>query len=244
MAGSEAEIQLADLIELDEAASPLGNAQRARQQAEFHAREVRELDEMIAVAPAADRAGDPRQAERMRHRELELLCREIAAAFDWLAEKLRPSRDLDLGLEHVRAGYEMAPEIVLLRRIAETQYPLLTAITLVRQNGVGLLTETRLSLKHAARGRALSDELSFAEAEQLFAGWLNEAAEIGSHGSVHLLAVCQAIEWLAHLAAERARPDHARALEDDLEATIYLARGTLDATGFVYAGPEDPAPGY
>ena len=42
----------------------------------------------------------------------------------------------------------------------------------------------------------------------------------------------------------RREPGHDRPLEDDLEATIYLARGTLEATGFAYRGPEEPAPGY
>jgi hypothetical protein len=235
-------IRLDEIVELDEAATPEINGERARQQAEFHAREVRELAELIAVAPAADRAQDPRRAERQRHRELELLCRELVDAFAWLAAKGRPSRDLDLAMAQLRETYETAPEIALLRDIAETQYPLLTRITLIRGNAVGLLDETRLSLKHAARGRPLADALSLEAADALLAGWLATAIDITP--AVPLPPVHQALEWLAHLAAARAMPDHERALEDDLEATIYLARGTLEATGFTYRGPEGPAPNY
>ncbi len=241
-------IRLADLIDLDESAPPASNAERARQQAAFHAREAVELGDLIAADRAAsrldERARDPRQAERSHHRTLELICREIAEAFDWLGAQGLPSGDLERGLEHVRAGYDCAPEIALLRRIAGTEYPLLTAITLVRPSGVGLLTETRLSLKHAARGRALADALSTEDAEALFAGWLDEAIGLGERLAVNLLAVHQAIEWLVHLAAARARPGHGRLLEDDLEAALYLARGTLGETGFTFAGPVDPPPGY
>jgi len=236
------EIRLDEIVELDEAAAPGINGERARQQAEFHAREVRELADLISAAPGADRAQDPRQAERQRHRELELLCRELVHAFTWLAGKSRPSRDLDLAMAHLREGYEGAPEILLLRAIAETQYPLLTQITLSRSNGVGLLDETRLTLKHAARGRPLADVLSVEAADALLAGWFAQAS--GSAVAVPLLPVHQALEWLTHLAAARALPDHERALEDDLEATIYLARGTLEAAGFPYRGPEEPAPRY
>jgi hypothetical protein len=232
------EIRLEDIIELDEAAPPESNGERARQQAEFHAREVRELGELIAAAPAPDRAHDPRQAERQQHRELELLCRELATAFAWLAAKDRPSRDLDLALTHLREGYETAPEIGLLRTIAETYYPLLTRITESRGNAVGLLDETRLSLKHAARGRPLADSLGIEEAEALLDGWLATAAAITAE--VPLLPVHQALEWLGHVRTARAAPDHGRPLEDDLEATIYLARGTLEAAGFAYQGPEEP----
>ena len=236
------EIRLDEIVELDEAAAPEINGERARQQAEFHAREVRELGELIAADPAANRAQDPRRAERQRHHELELVCRELVLAFAWLATKQRPSSDLDLAMAHLREGYETAPEIALLREIAETQYPLLTRITFSRSNAVGLLDETRLSLKHAARGRPLADSLSVEEAEALLARWL--AAAAGVTAGVPLLPVHQALEWFAHLAAARAAPDHGRPLEDDLEATIYLARGTLEATGFTYRGPEEPAPGY
>jgi len=201
---------------------------------------VRELGELIAAAPAADRAHDPRQAERQHHHELELLCRELAAAFAWLGQKDRPSRDLDLAMAHLREGYETAPEMALLRTIAETHYPLLTQITTSRGNGVGLLDETRLSLKHAARGRPLADDLSLADAAALLDGWLAAAGAIRS--TVPLLPVHQALEWLLHQKAARALPDHGRPLEDDLEATIYLARGTLEATGFAFQGPEEPAP--
>jgi hypothetical protein len=236
------EIRLDEIVELDEAATPEINGERARQQAEFHAREVRELAELIAAAPSPDRIQDPRRAERQRHRELELLCRELVLAFAWLAAKDRPSRDLDLAMAHLRESYEAAPEIILLRGIAETHYPLLTRITLSRGNGVGLLDETRLSLKHAARGRPLADTLSVEAAEALLAGWLAAAADMVL--AAPLPAVHQAFEWLVHLAAGRAPPDHGRVLEDDLEATIYLARGTLEATGFAYRGPEEPAPNY
>jgi hypothetical protein len=233
------EIRLDEIVELDEAAAPEINGERARQQAEFHAREVRELDDVIAALPAAERAQTPHKAERQRHRELELLCRELVDAFAWLGTKGRPSRDLDLAMAQLREGYEAAPEILLLREIAETQYPLLTQITLSRSNGVGLLDETRLSLKHAARGRPLADALSVAEADALLAGWFTKAS--GEPVAMPLLPVHQAFEWLTHLAAVRSMRDHDRALEDDLEATIYLARGTLEATGFPYRGPEAPA---
>ena len=236
------EIRLDEIVELDETAAPEINGERARQQAEFHAREVRELDDLIAAAPGSNGAQDQRQAERQHHRELELLCRELVDAFAWLAAKGRPSRDLDLAMAHLREGYDGAPEILLLRDIAETQYPLLTRITLSRSNGVGLLDETRLSLKHAARGRPLADVLSVEEADALLAGWFTKAACVAA--VVPLLPVHQALEWLTHLAAVRAMPGHDRALEDDLEATIYLARGTLEAAGFAYRGPEEPAPTY
>jgi hypothetical protein len=236
------ETRLDDIVELDEAAAPESNGERARQQAEFHAREVRELDDLIAAVPGSGRAREPHQTERQRHRELELLCRELVHAFDWLATKGRPSRDLDLAMAHLREGYEAAREILLLREIAETQYPLLTQITLSRSNGVGLLDETRLSLKHAARGRPLADVLSVEEAEALLASWFARASDVAI--DVPLLPVHQAFEWLTHLATVRTRPDHDRAFEDDLEATIYLARGTLDATGFPYRRPEEPAPAY
>jgi hypothetical protein len=236
------EIRLENVVELDEAATPEINGERTRQQAEFHAREVRELGELIAAAPAPDRAQDPRQAERQHHRELELLCRELTAAFDWLARKDRPSRDLDLAMAQLREGYETTPEVALLRRIAETHYPLLTQITLTRDNGVGLLDETRLSLKHAARGRPLADAMSVEDAAILLDGWLATAKAIAP--AVPLLPVHQALEWLVHQATARAAPDHGRPIEDDLEATIYLARGTLEAAGFAYRGPEEPAPGY
>jgi hypothetical protein len=235
-------IRLDEIVELDEAAAPEINGERARQQAEFHGREVRELAELIAAAPGADRAQDPHQAERQHHRQLELLCRELVHAFAWLAAKGRPSRDLDLAMAHLREGYEVAAEILLLREIAETQYPLLTQITLTRRNGVGLLDETRLSLKHAARGRPLADLLSVEAADALLAGWFTTAS--GVTVAVPLLPVHQAFEWLAHLAAARTMPDHDRALEDDLEATIYLARGTLETAGFSFRGPEEPAPAY
>ena len=236
------EIRLDEIVELDEAAAPEINGERARQQAEFHAREVRELDDLIAAVPGSDRAQDPYQTERQRHRELELLCRELAHAFAWLAAKGRPSRDLDLAMAQLREGYGVAPEILLLREIAETQYPLLTRITLSRSNGVGLLDETRLSLKHAARGRPLADVLSVEEAAALLAGWFTKASGVAI--TVPLLPVHEALEWLAHLGTVRAMPDHDRVLEDDLEATIYLARGTLEAAGFPYRGPEEPAPTY
>ena len=159
-----------------------------------------------------------------------------------LAAKGRPSRDLDLAMAQLREGYAAAPEILLLREIAETQYPLLTQITLSRSNGVGLLDETRLSLKHAARGRPLADVLSIEEADALLSGWFRKASALAI--TVPLLPVHEALEWLTHLATVRAMPDHDRALEDDLEATIYLARGTLEAAGFPYRGPEEPAPIY
>ncbi|GGF10255.1 hypothetical protein GCM10011611_14780 [Aliidongia dinghuensis] len=234
------DIRLEEIVELDAAAAPEINSERARQQAEFHAREVRELGELIAAAPAVDHIHDPRQAERQRHHELELLCRELAAAFDWLAAKDRSSRDLDLAMAHLREGYDTAPETVLLRTIAETHYPLLTRITLTRGNGVGLLDETRLSLKHAARGRPLADALSLEQAAALLDGWLAEAGAITP--TVPLLPIHQALEWLVHQAKARAVPDRSRPLEDDLEATIYLARGTLEASGLAYRGPEEPAP--
>ncbi len=210
MAGDdEAEIRLDDFIDLD-GGGGAGQQRRARrQQAAFHTREVRELGEAIAADAMAqrgsDRPRDPRQAERTRHRALELLCLEIAEAFDWLGLKQRPSSDLDLGLEQVRARYETATEIALLRRIAETEYPLLTSITLVRQNGVGLLTETRLSLKHAARGRALADALDAEGAETLLAGWLGEAAAIGAEGIVHMLPVAPGRRMADSISRENAR---------------------------------------
>src|SRR5271168_3445948 len=215
------EIRLDEIVELDEAATPEINGERARQQAEFHAREVRELDDLIAAVAGSDHAQEPHQTERQHHRELELLCRELVHAFAWLAAKGRPSRDLDLAMAHLREGYGVAGEILLLREIAETQYPLLTQITLSRSNGVGLLDETRLSLKHAARGRPLADILSVEEADALLAGWFTTAAGVAI--AMPLLPVHQALEWLTHLAAARALPGHDRALEDDLEATIYLA---------------------
>jgi hypothetical protein len=236
------EIRLDEIVELDEAAAPEINGERARQQAQFHAREVRELDDLIAAVLGSDRAQDPHRAERQHHRELELSCHELVHAFAWLAAKGRPSRDLDLAMAHLREGYEVAREILLLREIAETQYPLLTQITLSRSNGVGLLDETRLGLKHAARGRPLADVLSVEEADDLLTGWFSKAS--GMAIAVPLLPVHQALEWLTHLAAARAMLDHDRALEDDLEATIYLARGTLEAAGFPYRGPEEPAPTY
>jgi hypothetical protein len=166
----------------------------------------------------------------------------LVLAFGWLATKGRPSTDLDLAMAHLREGYETAPEIALLREIAETPYPLLTRITFSRSNAVGLLDETRLSLKHAARGRPLADSMSVEEAEALLARWLAAASDMAV--TVPLLSVHQALEWFAHLATARAAPGHDRALEDDLEATIYLARGTLEAAGFAYRGPEEPAPAY
>jgi hypothetical protein len=236
-------LRLEDIVELDEDASPETNAERARQQAEFHAREVRELGELIAADPALatakERALDPRQAERRRHRELEMICREVTAALDWLVEKRRPSRDLDRAMEYIQQGYNEADEIRLLRRIAETTYPLLTTMMVSRQNGVGLLSETKLSLKHAARGQALSDTLTSQEAAQLLAGWLNRAIEIGIRPQVYIVGVRQAIEWFVHLAGQRTDPAHARSLEDDLEAVIYLSRGTLDEAGLPYKGPEE-----
>jgi hypothetical protein len=235
-------IRLDEIVELDEVSAPEINAERARQQAEFHAREERELADLIAAAPGSDRSRDPRQAERRHHHELELPCRELVLAFIWLAAEGRPSGDLDLALAHLRQGYEVAWEILLLREIAETRYPLLTRITLSRSNGVGLLDETRLSLKHAARGRPLADLLSLEEADSLLTGWFAKAS--GPAVAVPLLPVHQALEWLGHLAAARAMPDHQRALEDDLEATIYLARGALEEAGFSYRGPEKPAPTY
>ena len=248
MAGDESEeIRLEDLLDLDEHAPPASNAERAWQQAEFHAREVRELDELIAAdkqrRSTGDQGRDPRQAERTQHRMIELLCREIGTAFDWLDQRGRPSTDLDLGLEHVRGDYDAAPEIDLLREIAESEYPLLTAITLMRENGVGLLPETQLSLKHAARGRPLADALTIEGADTLLAGWLARALEIGPDGPVYVPSVRQAIEWLSYLSAERSRPGTTRPLEDDLEATIYLARATLDEAGFGYVGPDSPALG-
>src|ERR1700733_7916113 len=197
------EIRLDEIVELDEAAAPEINGERARQQAEFHAREVRELAAVIAAVPGSDRGQDPHQAERQHHRELELLCRELVDAFTWLAAKGRPSRDLDLAMAHLREGYEVAPEILLLREIAETQNPLLTQITLSRSNGVGLLDETRLSLKHAARGRPLADALSVEEADALLAGWVAKAPGVAT--VVPLLPVHQALEWLTHLAPPPAR---------------------------------------
>jgi hypothetical protein len=225
------DIRLEDLLDLDGHAPPASNAERARQQAEFHAREVRELDELIAADGPRERG-----EERAQHRTLELLCREIAAAFDWLVQRDRPSTDLDLGLAHVRAGYASSPEIGLLRAIAETDYPLLETLTRVRLNGVGLLPETQLSLKHAARGRPLADTMTVEAADALLAGWLDRAVAIGPEGAVYVPSVRQAIDWLAYLAAGRAT----RGLEDDLEATIYLARATLDEAGFDYTGPEAP----
>jgi len=222
------EIGLDEIVELDETAPPEINGERARQQAEFHGREVRELD-----------PGD--KAERHKHRELEMLCRELALAFAWLTAKGRPSTDLDLAMAHLRETYEASAELALLREIAETQYPLLTRITFSRSNAVGLLDETRLSLKHAARGRPLADTMEPDEADKMLARWLAAAP---AAPDVPLLPVHEALEWLRHLAAARGEPDHGRPLEDDLEATIYLARGTLDAAGFAYQGPEEPAPGY
>lgn len=230
------EIRLDEIVELDETAPPEINGERARQQAEFHAREVRELAALVADDPT-------RRAERQKHRELELLCRELVMAFTWLTAKNRPSRDLDLAMAHLRQTYEASPEVALLRRIAETQYPLLTRITFSRSNAVGLLDETRLSLKHAARGRPLADTMSVEDADALLAGWLATATATDA-GDVPLPAVHQALEWFVHLGAARGTPDHGRPLEDDLEATIYLARGTLEAAGFAYRGPEEPAPGY
>jgi hypothetical protein len=228
------EIRLDEIVELDEAASPAINGERARQQAEFHGREVRELAALVAADPG-------RKAERHKHRELEMLCRELAQAFAWLTAKDRPSTDLDLAMAYLRETYEASPELALLRRIAETQYPLLTRIAFSRSNAVGLLDETRLSLKHAARGRPLADTMAVAEAADMLARWLNAAPE---EPTVPLLPVHEALEWFRHLAVARAEPDHDRPLEDDLEATIYLARGTLEAAGFKYQGPEEPAPGY
>ena len=228
------EIRLDEIVELDETAPPEINGERARQQAEFHGREVRELAALVAADPGC-------KAEQHKHRELEMLCRELALAFAWLAAKDRPSTDLDLAMAHLRETYEAAPELALLREIAETQYPLLTRITFSRSNAVGLLDETRLSLKHAARGRPLADTMDIAEADALLARWLAAAPEAPA---VPLLPVHEALEWFRHLAAARGEPDHGRPLEDDLEATIYLARGTLEAAGFAYQGPEEPAPGY
>ncbi|MDB5363510.1 MAG: hypothetical protein JWO51_4807 [Rhodospirillales bacterium] len=228
------EISLDEIVELDETAPPGINGERARQQAEFHGREVRELAPLITADPS-------RRAEQLKHRELELLCRELALAFAWLTEKDRPSTDLDLAMAHLRETYEASPELALLREIAETQYPLLTRITFSRSNAVGLLDETRLSLKHAARGRPLADTMEPAEADQMLIRWLESAT---ATPGVPLLPVHEALEWFRHLAAARGTPDHGRPLEDDLEATIYLARGTLEAAGFAYRGPEEPAPGY
>ena len=222
------EIRLDEIVELDETAPPEINGERARQQAEFHGREVREL-------------GPGDKAERHKHRELEMLCRELALAFAWLTAKDRPSTDLDLAMAHLRETYEASAELALLREIAETQYPLLTRITFSRSNAVGLLDETRLRLKHAARGRPLADTMAVADADALLARWLAAAP---AAPAVPLLPVHEALGWFRHLAAARAEPDHGRPLEDDLEATIYLARGTLDAAGFAYQGPEEPAPGY
>jgi hypothetical protein len=240
-AGDEDGIRIDEIVELDEAAAPAINRERARQQVEFHAREVRELAALIAADPPApgSREPDPRRVEQQRHRVLECLCREIALAFDWLVAKDRPSRDLDLALATLREGYETAPEVALLRAIAETTYPLLTQLAASRANGVGLLAETQLGLKHAARGRPLADTLSLAEAEALLEGWLAAAANAPAP-LVPLMPVRQALEWLAHLAMSRRVAGHGRPLEDDLEATIYLARGTLDEAGFAYAGPEEP----
>ena len=165
------------------------------------------------------------------------------ASFDWLQQRDRPSTDLDLGLEHIQAGYDASPEIGLLWEIAGTEYPLLTGITLVRQNGVALLPETQLSLKHAARGRPLADAMTIEGADVLLAGWLARAIEIGPDGTVYVPSVRQAIDWLAYLAVERSKPGTTRGLEDDLEATIYLARVALDEAGFDYARPESPALG-
>jgi len=228
------EISLDEIVELDETALPAINGERARQQAEFHGREVRELAALVAADPS-------RKAERHKHRELEMLCRELALAFAWLTAKDRPSTDLDLAMAHLRETYEASPELALLRRIAETHYPLLTRITFSRSNAVGLLDETRLSLKHAARGRPLADTMDVAEADAMLARWLNAATETPA---VPLLPVHEALEWFRHLAVARAEPEHDRPLEDDLEATIYLARSTLEAAGFNYQGPEEPAPGY
>jgi hypothetical protein len=50
--------------------------------------------------------------------------------------------------------------------------------------------------------------------------------------------------WNGSATSPSPAPGHDRPLEDDLEATIYLARGTLEAAGFEYRGPEEPAPGY
>jgi hypothetical protein len=225
------EIRLDDIVELDEAAAPESNGERARQQAEFHAREVRELTDLIKADPT-------RRAEREQHRQLELLCRELVLAFDWLGARQRPSTDLDLAMAHLRETYEQAPELDLLREIAETQYPLLTRIAFSRSNMIGLLDETKLSLKHAARGRPLADDLSVEAADALLAGWLVKAA--ATPAGVPLLPVHQALEWFTHLAAARTVPDHGRALEEDLEATIYLARGTLEAAGFAYREQEQP----
>ena len=221
-------ISLDEIVELDDTAPPEINGERARQQAEFHGREVRELD-----------PGD--KAERHKHRELEMLCRELAQAFAWLTTKDRPSTDLDLAMAHLRETYEASAELALLREIAETHYPLLTRITFSRSNAVGLLDETRLSLKHAARGRPLADTMEVAEADAMLARWLAAAP---ASPEVPLLPVHEALEWFRHLGVARAEPAHGRPLEDDLEATIYLARGTLEAAGFAYQGPEEPAPGY
>lgn len=237
-------LSLGDLIELDEDASPETNRDRARHQAAFHEREARELGELLAADPSvatpAARARDPRQAERLRHLELAMICREVVAAFDRLAAGGRPSRELGEAMEQLRAGYADSPEVGLLRAVAETWYPLLTTLTETRGNEVGLLAETKLSWKHAARGQALADSLDRDQAEALLAGWLAQAQALGAR-TVPILALDQALDWFLHLAAERARPDHGRSLEDDLEAMIYLARATLDETGFAYAGPDEPA---
>ena len=140
-------LQLGDIVELNEDASPATNSERARQQAEFHAREAREIAGIIAADPSlstyTDRANDPRQAERLRHAELETICREITAAFDWLVEKKRPSVDLDRAVQEVRESYDAAEETQLLREIAETYYPLLTTVVESRLYAVSVY-ETEL----------------------------------------------------------------------------------------------------
>lgn len=224
------QISLDDIVELDEAAPPETNRERAQQQAEFHAREVAELAPLVTSDPSL-------RGERQKHRAREMLCRELVLAFDWLIAKDRPTSDLDLAMAQLREGYEGSAELALLREIAETTYPLLTRICFSRSNAVGLLEETRLSLKHAARGRPLADTMSAEEAEALLAGWLARAPALPA---VPLLPVHEALEWFRHLGAARAAPDHDRPLEDDLEATIYLARGTLEAAGFAYREQEQP----
>jgi len=224
------QISLDDIVELDETAPPEINRERAQQQAEFHAREVAELAPLIASDPTL-------REERQKHRAREMLCRELVQAFDWLVTKDRPTSDLDLAMAELREHYEASAELALLREIAERAYPLLTRICFSRSNAVGLLEETRLSLKHAARGRPLADTMSVEEAEALLAGWLARAPALPA---VPLLPVHEALEWFRHLGAARAVPDHERPLEDDLEATIYLARGTLEAAGFAYREQEQP----
>ena len=104
-------ISLDEIVELDEAAAPEINGERARQQAEFHAREVREHLAAYGFRTFEEAVGhaeliDPEPARRARERELlrnGVKKDEQIQAHMWTLVELRFG--LLLGKRHARTGH-------------------------------------------------------------------------------------------------------------------------------------------